>query len=116
MKFLLIAAASLLFSAQGAVAQTHPSIEHDSETGAVQVDRNAFDLSTGRLQNDSKIPLPAGLIHPGNEGEAQPVRGDSWAPNTVELSPDLDYINRTFNQLLEASRRSELSYELDPEN
>jgi len=115
MKFLFIAAASILLSAQGATAQTNRSINHNPETGAVQVDRNAFDFSTGQLQNDSKIPLPTNLIQPGSEGEAQPVRRDSWAPNTVELSPDLDYINRTFNQLIEASRRSEMSSEMPSE-
>ncbi len=84
--------------AQGAIAQPNPNVVRDS-SGAVRVDQNAFDIRTGPLTNTSNIPLPAILPATTSEGVAVPVsRGQ--APNSIEIRPNVDYINESFNTLV----------------
>jgi hypothetical protein len=80
------------------VAQAMPEIQI-SPDGSVRIDRNAFDLETGALNNESNIPLPDGLIHNSQEGVAQPVRRGQLAPNTVEVNVDVENIHQQFNHV-----------------
>ena len=115
---LILAIGRIGFASQQAIAQT---VVRDSTTGAVQVDRNAFDIKTGPLENSSNIPLPAGLIGETREHLSQPVVPGKRAPNTIEIAPDLDYINRSFEQQLGREREGEgesdrVSYTMQPES
>ncbi len=96
----LVAVGGLGLNARSAVAQTSPTIYYDSNTGVVQVDNNAFDIQTGALENSSGIPLPAGLPTTTRESVAQPTNSRLLAPNRVELTPDVDYINESLNNIL----------------
>ncbi len=89
------------------------SIIRDSATGSVQVDNNAFDIQTGALENRSNIPLPAHLINVTRERQAQPVISSQQAPNSVEINLDVDYIDRSFNQLID-QETDNTSYSLQP--
>jgi hypothetical protein len=90
---LLAMLATGLSSISAANAQALPDIQLNPD-GSVQVDRNAFDLETGELNNGSNIPLPAGLIQNTQEGVAQPARQDQLAPNSVNINIDVDNINQ----------------------
>ena len=97
---LLISTGGIGLSASGAIAQVSSSIsvmEFDPDTGFVEIDNNAFDIRTGEFGNTSNIPLPDGLPTNTQEGESLPVRTDVLAPNSIEITPDFDYIQRTFN-------------------
>ncbi|MEM9265523.1 MAG: hypothetical protein AAGA46_08370 [Cyanobacteria bacterium P01_F01_bin.13] len=72
----------------------------DSATGAVHVDHNTFDIDTGPLENRSHIPLPADFIGETHEGVAQPVIHDKLSPNSVEITPDVEFLDHSLNQLL----------------
>jgi uncharacterized protein (DUF736 family) len=74
-------------------ADAMPNIQVNPD-GSVQIDRNAFDLETGDLENGSNIPLPNGLIRNSEEGMAQPVLRDRLAPNAVNVNVDVDNINQ----------------------
>lgn len=105
--------------AQGAMAQatgSSPTINYDESTGAVQVDINAFDLRTGPLENDSKIPLPAGIIESTQQGVAQPVFSDRFAPNTIEVTPDVDYIEQSLNRIATDEGQDSAGYVLRTES
>lgn len=97
---------------KAAMAQT---VIRDSATGAVHVDHNAFDIQTGPLENQSHIPLPAGLIEETHEGVAQPIIHGELAPNSVEITPDVDYIDHSINQLLDPDT-SNVSYTLQSDS
>ena len=107
---LLLTTGGLGFANRSALGQT---IIRDSESGAVQVDHNAFDIKTGPLENSSYIPLPAHLLGDTHERVAQPIIPGKWSPNNIEVTPDLDYIDRSFNQLL-GQNSDNLSYTLQP--
>lgn len=109
---LLLAAGDLGIVSQPALSQT---IIRDSDSGAVQVDHNAFDIKTGPLENSSYVPLPAHLLGDTHDRVAQPVVPGQWSPNHVEFTPDLDYLNQSFNQLL-GQDNDGLSYTLQPES
>ncbi len=83
--------------AKPAIAQT---IHRDSETGAVSIDNNALDIKTGSLEDSSYVPLPAELLGETHERQTQPVIPGAWSPNSIEIKLDTDYIDRSFNQLL----------------
>ncbi|MEL6469897.1 MAG: hypothetical protein AAFQ74_09230 [Cyanobacteria bacterium J06623_4] len=70
----------------------------DPDTRQVTVDRNAFDIQTGPLDNGSNIPLPDGLVGPRQPTLSQPVFSDELSPNTFEIRPDVDYIERSVEQ------------------
>jgi hypothetical protein len=102
--------------APGAIAQSvsAPTVNYDAVSGYVQVDNNAFDLSTGPLTNQSNIPLPAILPSSASEGVPIPVRSDALAPNSIQIRPDVSYINQSFNELVNQPG-SGTSYLLQPE-
>ncbi|MEO1069424.1 MAG: hypothetical protein AAFW95_09940, partial [Cyanobacteria bacterium J06638_6] len=60
--------------------------------GNVRVESNAFDLSTGELQNETGIQLPAGLLDQPIENVSQPTR-PGLAPSSVNLE-----INETISK------------------
>ena len=96
----LIAAGGLGLSSGSATAQTSPNVNYDSNTGSVQVNNNAFNTQTGTFENTSNIPLPAGLPTATRDGVAQPVNSQRMAPNSVEITPNVDYINQSLNSIL----------------
>lgn len=69
--------------------------------GNVFLDNNAFNFRTGEQANDSNIPLPVPLPRDLQEGKAQPVDRNRQAPNTVELTPDVEYIENSLSTQLE---------------
>ncbi len=108
----LLATGGLGLSAQSAIAQ--PSdISHDSASGQVEIDNNAFDLRTGTFENGSSIPLPAMLPAETNEGMAQPVIRSQQSPNSIEITADGDYIDQSFDSAL---GQEDLSYQLDTDS
>lgn len=68
------------------------NIQYDSNTGVVQLERNAWDIQTGEMDNTSAIPLPSVLIEEVKENLSQPVRRDVLAPNSIIITPDVPYI------------------------
>ncbi len=109
----LLATGGLGLSAQSAIAQTPSDISHDSASGQVQIDNNAFDLRTGAFDNSSFIPLPTMLPVETSEGVAQPVTFDQWAPNSIEITADGDYIDQAFDGAL---GQEDLSYRLETDS
>ena len=104
---LLAAASSVLLSPQAALSQAAPSnINYDPISGSVHIDSNAFDIRTGSLQNESNIPLPNGLPAERYERVALPVRENILAPNTIEITPDVDYINSALNEAIAQENQS----------
>ncbi|MDB9526050.1 hypothetical protein PN498_08635 [Oscillatoria sp. CS-180] len=95
----VVLASTSLVVVNAAIAHAMPTIQVDSD-GSVQVDSNAFDLSTGPNRNSSNIPMPRSLIQQREEGVAQPVRRDQLAPNSIEFRTDADSINRQLQPLL----------------
>ncbi len=96
---LLIAISGLSLAVPKSLAQT-ANIDYNAETGTVRIDNSAFNIRTGELDNDSNIPLPSQLPEQVQERVAIPVREDILAPNTIEISPDIGYINRALNRKL----------------
>jgi hypothetical protein len=96
---MMLAIGSLGLSGESAIAQV--SINRDPNTGAVEIDRNAFNVETGPLTNTSNIPLPAALPIQTREGQALPdfVEGQ-LAPNSLNITTDYDYINRSFDDIV----------------
>jgi hypothetical protein len=108
---LLFAVAGLGLSGQSVQAQV--TINRDANTGTVQIDRNAFDVETGPLNNTSNIPLPSLL--PDDTVEGRPLPGfvnNQLAPNSLEINTDYDYVNRSFNDILSQQGSSGRSYTL----
>ncbi|MGB7250240.1 MAG: hypothetical protein WBC73_14980, partial [Phormidesmis sp.] len=109
---LLLATGSLSLLTQPALAQT---ATRDHDTGAVHVDHNAFNIETGPLENDSGIPIPSELLGETHEGIAQPVAPEGRSPNTIEITPDVDYIDHSFNRLLN-QEADDIQHTLSPES
>ena len=101
--------------ARSAKAQTAGTLSLDSATGAVSVDNNAFDIQTGELRNGSDIPLPNGLPEQVQDRTPVPVFFDRFAPNTVEISPDVNYVEQSLGDLL-SEEVPEASYQLQSES
>ncbi|MEO0769610.1 MAG: hypothetical protein AAFY72_09280, partial [Cyanobacteria bacterium J06649_4] len=104
---LILAAGGLVIGAQDVAAQVETSVgvmTFDPDSGFVEIDNNAFDIQTGEFSNTSNIPLPTPLPERTEEGVALPVRSDLLAPNTVELSPDFEYIQLNFDEQLREDR------------
>lgn len=110
---LALATGGLALSGQSALAQRQVSINRDANTGAVVIDQNAFDLSTGELTNTSNIPLPGLLPTDTTEGQPLPsfVPGQ-LAPNSIDITTDFDFINRAFTETLNQGEGG-LNYTLD---
>lgn len=101
--------------ARSASAQSVGAINYDRETGVVRVDNNSFDIQTGKLTNESNIQLPDGLPAQVQDRVPIPVFPDRLAPNSVELRPDVDYVERSFNGLL-GDRQPGTSYDLQTDS
>lgn len=86
-----------LAAAPAAIAQ-EPTVFLDPETHQVTVDRNAFDIQSGPLNNSSNIPLPDGLVGPRQPTLSQPVLPNKLSPSTFEIRPDIDYIEQSVEQ------------------
>ena len=93
-------------------AQTAGNLTYNEATGAVSVDNNAFDIQTGDLSNGSNIPLPNGLPERVQDRTPLPVFSDRFAPNSVELSPDVDYVERSLGVLLR-EERPDANYQME---
>ncbi|MGB7247512.1 MAG: hypothetical protein WBC73_01135 [Phormidesmis sp.] len=110
----LVATGGLAMSANGAIAQNAPNVYHDTTSGAVRVDNNAFDVRTGAFENRSNIPMPAILPADVQEGVSLPVRTDTLAPNSAKITPNVNYINQAFNEAVNSeSSADRVSYQLD---
>ncbi|MGB3296622.1 MAG: hypothetical protein WBA76_00025 [Phormidesmis sp.] len=96
----LTIAGGLGMTMQGAIAQTSPNISYDSNTGAVRVNNNAFDIKTGAFDNAADIPLPSGLPTVTRESLSQPTNPLLRSPNSIEITPDVNYINESLNSIL----------------
>lgn len=107
----LIATGGLGLMAEGAIAQ---EIFYDSASGVVRVDNNAFDFQTGELNNGSNIALPDRLPIDAREGVSLPPRPGVFAPNSIELTTDVDYINGAFNNIL-SQENPRATYQLQTE-
>ena len=83
---------------EGANAQVEAI--RDANTGSVRVDRNAFDIETGELNNASDVPLPAGLPLSTSEGQRIDTGfvDGALAPNSVNITTDFDFINQSFSE------------------
>ncbi len=103
----ILTAGGLGLSGQGALAQ-RARINRDANTGSVTVNQNAFDIQTGPLTNTSDIPLPAGLPNGTREGQALPVGfvEGQLAPNTLDITTNYDFIQRSFNDALNGEEGS----------
>ncbi|MEL6554286.1 MAG: hypothetical protein AAFQ63_12595 [Cyanobacteria bacterium J06621_11] len=112
----LAAASGILLTQQNAFAQSIPgNISHDAISGAVHIDNNAFNIQTGAFENESHIPLPAGLPAERQERVALPVIENVLAPNTIEITPDIDYINHALNEAI-APESENTQYQLDADS
>ncbi|MGB3768824.1 MAG: hypothetical protein WA947_19895 [Phormidesmis sp.] len=72
-----------------------------TNNGAVFLDNNAFDFRTGPLENDSNIPLPSRLPRNIQERQPQEVDRSRLAPNTIELTTDVEYIEGSLRTILQ---------------
>lgn len=92
--------ASLALLATGAVApgrvMAMPTTNLDEATGRVRIQSNAYDLSTGELQNDSGVRLPNGLIDFSRPLELRP---EGLAPNSVNIEINEDNVNTQFKDV-----------------
>lgn len=94
---LLVLYDGITYRADQSVAE---SIQYDSDSGMVQIDRNAWDIRTGEMHNTSSIPLPANLVDNAYESSPQPVRRDLLAPNSIDIKPDVPYIFQSVDAYL----------------
>ena len=113
-----VATGQLSLNAQGAIANetvtsSGATLYYDAESGRVQIDNNSFDLETGPLENTSNVPLPSELPERVRQGQALPVDRSRQAPNTVQLTPDVDYIRESLDDVLDLGRDSLTTYTLE---
>ena len=115
---LLLIAASL-GAVSPAIAQNAqpPNVPVRSDDGSVSVNGNARDIRTGPLNNTSNIPLPSSLPAGVQEGVGVPVDRTRLAPNTIEIRPDLPYIQENFNRIINGQTpgSDDLQYTFQPE-
>ncbi|MGB3300997.1 MAG: hypothetical protein WBA76_22235, partial [Phormidesmis sp.] len=116
---LLLATGGLGVGVQSAIAQEvvsqSPTINYNSVTGSVNVDRNAFDIRTGELRNGSNILLPNELPKVSKDRVSIPARPGVQAPNSIETTADVDYINQSFNSIL-MEDMSNVTYTILPDS
>ncbi len=118
---LLLVVGGMGVSAPSAAAQTAlpegpPNVPIRNEDGSVRVNNNARDIRTGPLRNSSRIPLPATL--PVRTTERVPVSVDRTrqAPNSIEIRPDVSYIEESFNSIVNNARGTNDRYDLQRES
>ncbi len=89
-------------------------MNRDANTGAVNVNQNAFDIKTGPLNNTSNIPLPAGLPTDTANGVRLPVGfvDGQLAPNSLDITTNYNFVQQSFNNALSAGDGSP-TYNLD---
>jgi hypothetical protein len=87
-------------SSPAAAQTTPPNSPIRSEDGSVRVNNNANEIRTGPLRNASNIPLPTALPAITSNGVAIDVDTTRQAPNSIEIRPDVSYIEETFNQVV----------------
>ena len=98
---LLLVMLSIGVCSNPAAAQTTlPNSPIRSEDGAVRVNNNANEIRTGPLRNASNIPLPTALPAITSNGVAIDVDTTRQAPNSIQIRPDVSYIEETFNQVV----------------
>ena len=100
--FVLLATSSLGIATPSAIAQNSqpPNIPVRQGDGSVRVNNNARNIRTGPLINTSNIPLPSSLPVRVQEGVPIPVDRTRLAPNTIQIRPDLPYIEENFNRIV----------------
>ncbi|MBE9063970.1 hypothetical protein [cf. Phormidesmis sp. LEGE 11477] len=118
---LLLAAVSTVAGAdanlRSAVAQSAPpNVPIRSDDGSVRVNNNAREIRTGPLRNTSNTPLPASLPTGTTEGDAVDVDPNRLAPNSIEIRPDVSYIEDTFNQVVNDAEGTDARYDLQRES
>ncbi len=111
---LLITLGGLDVSKREAQAQQNPNIFFEPNTGFVELDNNAFDIRTDKFGNASNIPLPAGLPTQTREGVSIPTTSERLAPNSLELTSDPDFIDRSLRDVLTQTDGRE--YQLQPDS
>jgi len=111
----LLAASGLDAIAQPAQSQTASSLSYDRNAGSVRIDNNTFDIRTGKLDNLSNIPLPDGLPLRVQDRVSQPTFSNRLAPNSVEISPNVGYVEQSLGGLLR-EQRPDARYDLQAES
>ncbi|MGC1525856.1 MAG: hypothetical protein WA783_07375 [Phormidesmis sp.] len=114
---LLLSLGSIGWLVPSAIAQTTtPNVPFRNPDGSVIVDNNARDIRTGPLQNGSNIPLPSEL--PAQTTNRVPIAVDrsQLAPNSIIISPDLPYIQQSFEDLINAGLPENERYTLQRES
>ena len=101
--------------ARSANAQNAGTLNYNADTGAVRVDNNSFDLQTGELSNESNIPLPDGFPEQVRDREPIPTFSNWLAPNSIEIRPDVNYVERSLDELLR-ERQPDASYDLQADS
>ncbi|MEM8505915.1 MAG: hypothetical protein AAF716_22530 [Cyanobacteria bacterium P01_D01_bin.1] len=99
-------------AAQTTAQTTTPNRPVRSEDGSVRVNNNANEIRTGPLRNASNIPLPAALPESTSEGVAIDVDPTRQAPNSIEIRPDVSYIEETFNQVVDDALGPNTRYDI----
>ncbi|MEL6553839.1 MAG: hypothetical protein AAFQ63_10320 [Cyanobacteria bacterium J06621_11] len=118
---LMIATGGLMSGSQSAIAQTlnegglSDNVTLNSD-GSVDVDFNSFDVRTGPQQNTSNIPLPVGLPTEVIERRALPVDRSRLAPNTIEITPDIEFIDNSLESALDRGSPNTTTYMLDADS
>ncbi|MGB3300385.1 MAG: hypothetical protein WBA76_19150 [Phormidesmis sp.] len=100
---------------EGAIAQT---VIRDPNTGGVSIPRNAFELETGPLGNNSNIPLPSVLPEQVGSGQEVPTNNTdglagALAPNSVNLRTNIQYVEDNFPSAIDPNASPGTSYRLD---
>ncbi len=111
-----VGASAPLAAAQTAPPAGPPNVPIRNDDGSVRVNNNARDIRTGPLRNDSRIPLPATL--PTRTTERVPVSVDRTrqAPNSIEIRPDVSYIEESFNRIVNGAQGTNDRYDLQRES
>ena len=114
---ILLTAGSAGLCIPEAIAQTGPvNVPVRSEDGSVRVNNNARQIRTGPLRNTSNIPLPSALPVGTSEGVSIPTDRTRQAPNTVEFTPNLPYIEQSFNDLINSNAPNGEQYNLQADS
>ena len=108
---MLLALLSIGADVRPAVAQT-VNVPIRSEDGSVRVDNNARDIRTGPLRNSSNTPLPALL--PADTSEGVPIDVDltGQAPNSIEIRPNVTYIEDAFSEIVNNEEGIDARYDI----
>ena len=101
-----------LIGGMPAIAQNTnpPNIPIRLDDGSVRVNNNARNIRTGPLRNSSNIPLPTLLPPDTQESRPVPTDRSRQAPNTIQIRPDLPYIQENFEQLVNGANSTNNDY------